>query len=139
VPGWASVPITGLQNGTTGGGQDAAQAVIVSTMAQFKSYAEGTGSAIILIQPGTYTGTLSPTANKTVIGLAPGVLSQGNVRLSGTDFFNIIIRNLAVRGNPCASYNECKAGDDAVAVENGAHHVWLDHVDIAGATVSFSP
>jgi pectate lyase len=81
------------------------------------------------VQPGTYSGTLNVGSNKTIIGTGPGVTIQGNIRISGSS--NIIIRDLAVRGNNCSSYDECRAGPDAVAIENSAHHVWLDHLDIA--------
>jgi pectate lyase len=53
------------------------------------------------------------------------------VALSGSGVSNIIIRNIAVRGLPCNSYDECRAGSDAVYMGNGAHHIWLDHLDIA--------
>jgi len=126
VPGFASV-----EGGTTGGGADLGTAVTVSTMSELQDAAEASGSAIILVEPGTYAGSLNVTADKTIIGTLPGVMIQGNVSISGSGVSNVIVRNLAVRGNPCATYDECKAGADAVYVGNGAHHVWLDHLDIS--------
>ena len=119
VPGFASVA-----GGTTGGGTDLAAAVTVSTMSDLQAAVAGASPAIVLVEPGTYQGTLSPGANKTIIGKAPGVTIRGTLRLSGAAVSNVIVRNLAVRGEPCSSYDECRAGADAVYVGNGAHHVW---------------
>ena len=129
VPGWASRPVAALPSGTTGG--KGGTTVTVTNMADLTKYATASSPMIILVEPGTYTGTLAPAANKTIVGKAPGVLLKGNVSISGTTKFNIVLRNMTLRGNVCNSYNECKAGVDAMAVENGAHHIWLDHIDIA--------
>lgn len=129
VPGWASVPALGLANGTTGGGQNPAAAVTVTSMAQLQSAAGGSNSGVVLVEPGTYSGTLSIGSNKTIIGKGPGVVVQGNVNLSGSS--NVILRNMTIRGNSCSTYDECRAGSDAVSVQNSAHHIWLDHLDVA--------
>jgi pectate lyase len=126
VPGFASVA-----GGTTGGGTNLAAAIVVSSMSALQDAVSGSNPAIVLIQPGTYSGTLRPGANKTIVGLKPGVTIKGNVMVSGSSVSNVIIRNIAVRGEPCNSYDECRAGADAVYVGNGAHHVWLDHLDIS--------
>ncbi len=126
VPGFASV-----SGGTTGGGKNLASAVTVTSMSALQNAAKGATPAIILVEPGNYDGTLTLGSNKTIIGKRTGVTLTGNIRISGSDTSNIIIRNLAVRGNKCNSYDECKAGDDAVYIGSGAHHVWLDHLDIA--------
>ena len=126
VPGFASV-----SGGTRGGGTDLATAVTVNSMSALESAAGGSDAAIILVEPGDYSGTLSVGSNKTIIGLAAGVKITGNVRISGSSTSNVIVRNIAVQGEPCASYDECRAGDDAVYVGDGAHHVWLDHLDIS--------
>ncbi|WP_437324690.1 pectate lyase family protein [Sorangium sp. So ce381] len=126
VPGFASVA-----GGTTGGGTDLSSAITVDSMSELQDAAKGATPAIILVKPGNYSGTLAPGANKTIIGVGPGVTIAGNIRMSGADVHNIIIRNLAVRGARCASYDECKSGADAVYTGNGAHHVWLDHLDIS--------
>ena len=55
----------------------------------------------------------------------------GNIEISGADKTNIIVRNMAVRQDRCSSYTECRAGSDAVYIGNSAHHIWLDHMDIA--------
>jgi pectate lyase len=126
APGWASV------NGeTTGGGTDLSGAITVSTMSELENAVSGTHSKIILVEPGIYTGTLSPDANTTVIGLRPGVTIWGSIQISGEDKTNIIVRNMAVRQDRCDSYEECRSGGDAVYIGRSAHHVWLDHLDIA--------
>jgi pectate lyase len=126
APGFASI-----NGGTTGGGTQLTSAITVSTMSALQAAVKGTNSAIILVEPGTYDGTLTPGSNKTIIGKAPGVLIKGNISMSGSTVSNLILRNLAVRGIPCSSYDECKAGADAVYIGNGAHHIWLDHLDIS--------
>lgn len=131
VPGFASVPGGSLPEGTVGGGTDLASAVTVSSMSELKSAASGSSPAIILVEPGNYSGALSIGSNKTIIGLAPGAKIIGNLKISGEGTSNVIVRNIAVQGEPCASYDECRAGADAVYVGNGAHHVWLDHMDIS--------
>lgn len=126
VPGFASV-----EGGTTGGGTNIASAITVNSMSALQNAVQGTNAAIVLVEPGIYNGTLSIGANKTIIGLRPGVTINGNIKISGSGAYNVIVRNIAVRGLPCSSYDECRAGADAVYVGNGAHHVWLDHLDIA--------
>jgi len=126
VPGFASVA-----GGTTGGGTNLASAVTVSTMSALQSAAGGSNAAIILVEPGTYNGTLSLGSNKTIIGVAPGVRINGNLRISGASVSNNIVRNISVRGLPCSTYDECRDGDDAVYVGSGAHHIWLDHLDVS--------
>lgn len=126
VPGFASVA-----GGTTGGGLDLARAVSVSSMTELRNAASGSSPAIVLVQPGIYAGELAPSANKTIVGVGPGVKISGNLKISGSDRNNIIVRNIAVQGEPCSSYDACKAGADGVYVGNGAHHVWLDHLDVS--------
>ncbi|WP_422382393.1 carbohydrate-binding protein [Marinicellulosiphila megalodicopiae] len=124
--GWAT-----QSGGTTGGGTNLSNAVTVSNMSSLQNAVKGSGAKIVLVSPGTYTGELRPGANTTIIGTAPGVIIQGNVKISGENYYNIIIRNIAVRGDYCGSYQECKDGKDAFYIGNKAHHVWVDHVDVA--------
>lgn len=126
VPGWASVA-----GGTKGGGTDLGSAVTVTSMAELQSAVGGAEPKIVLVKPGTYMGELAPGPNKTVIGTAPGVIIHGNILISGEDKTNIIIRNIAVRQDRCGSYEACRSGSDAVYIGQGAHHIWLDHMDVA--------
>jgi hypothetical protein len=126
VPGFASV-----NGSTTGGGTAIGSATTVSSMSALQDAAKGSNAAIILVEPGSYSGSLTLGANKTIIGKGPGVTINGNIKISGSGASNVIIRNLAVRGPHCNSYDECKSGSDAVYIGNDANHVWLDHLDVA--------
>ncbi|SMF65470.1 pectate lyase, partial [Alteromonadaceae bacterium Bs31] len=126
APGWAS-----MNGGTTGGGTDLSKAVTVTNMSALKSAVSGSSKKIVLVEPGNYDGTLSPGANTTIIGTAPGVRISGNISVSGSDKKNIIVRNIAVRGKPCGSNDACKSGSDGVYIGNGATNIWFDHVDVS--------
>lgn len=120
--GWAS-----LEGGTSGGAGGAE--VTVSTISQLQAEAKSSGNKVILIEKGIYTGKLTVSSNKTIVGKEPGVLIKGSVVISKVN--NVILRNFAVQGDRCNSYEECKDGADAVGILNNAHHVWLDHLDIS--------
>jgi pectate lyase len=60
---------------------------------------------------------------------APGVVLRGHLELNGSA--NVIIRNLKIVGYNCADANQCKLGKDAITIEGGSHHIWLDHCDIS--------
>lgn len=120
--GWAS-----QAGGTTGGA--GGTEVTVNTMSQLQAEAKSSGKKVILIEKGIYTGKLTVSSDKTLIGKEPGVLIKGSVVISKVN--NVILRNFAVQGDRCNSYEECKDGTDAVGILNNAHHVWLDHLDIS--------
>lgn len=120
--GWAS-----QAGGTTGG--SGGTEVTVNNMSQLQAEAKSSGKKVILIEKGIYTGKLTVSSDKTIIGKEPGVLIKGSVVISKVS--NVILRNFAIQGNRCNSYEECKDGDDAVGILNNAHHVWLDHLDIS--------
>lgn len=135
VPGWAS-----QGGGTTGGGTDLGAAVSVTTMSDLQKHASGTDPKIILVEPGEYKGTLMIGANKTIIGTRPGVVIKGYVEMRADkadsggvnmETHNIIIRNLAVQGDPCNDLTLCRQGPDAIYMGGGAHHIWLDHLDVS--------
>jgi pectate lyase len=134
VPGWAST-----SGGTTGGGTNLSAAITVSTFNDLQNAVAGTTPKIILVKPGIYIGSLLVGANKTIIGTEPGVVIQGRIELRADkkdilknyETYNNIIRNIAVKGNKCNSYEECSSGEDAVTICGGTHHIWLDHVDIS--------
>jgi len=120
--GWAS-----QAGGTTGGA--GGTEVTVNTMSQLQSEAKSSGKKVIIIEKGNYSGKLTVSSDKTIIGKEPGVLIKGSVVISKVS--NVILRNFAVQGDRCNSYEECKDGTDAVGILNNAHHVWLDHLDIS--------
>jgi len=108
-------------------------------MADLQMYASGTDPRIILLEPGEYVGALLVGANKTIIGKRPGVLIKGYIHMradkvdnGGTnkETHNIIIRNLAVQGDYCDDLTICRNGPDAIYMGYGAHHIWLDHLDV---------
>ena len=120
--GWAS------QSGGTSGGNGGTE-VTVSSMSQLQSEARSSGKKIIILTKGTYTGDRIPVASdKTIVGREPGVLIVGGVSVSKES--NVILRNFAIQGNRCETYDDCKGGVDAMSISSNAHHVWLDHLDI---------
>lgn len=122
--GWAS-----QSGGTTGG--KGGSVVTVKTMSDLQTQAKSSGKKIILVEKGTYAGTLTVASDKSILGKEPGVVIQGNVKISGSSTSNVILRNMAIKGDKCSSYDECKGGADAMYIGNEAHHVWLDHMDIS--------
>jgi pectate lyase len=107
-------------------------------MSELQQAVAGTAAKIILVKPGVYKGELLMGANKTVIGTAPGVLIDGRVEmradkkdiLKNLETYNIIMRNIAVKGEFCDDMRICRDGEDAVGICGGTHHIWLDHMDI---------
>ena len=60
--------------------------------------------------------------NKSILGVGGDArLVDGGLAVRGTS--NVIIRNIAFRG----------ANDDAICISDRAHHVWVDHCDLAAA------
>jgi len=123
-------PIGWAEN-VTGGGTDLSRSVTVNNSEMLENSVKGNEPKIILIEPGTYKTTLNPGSNTTIIGLRPGVKIKGSIQFEGSDKENLIVRNLAIRGEKCYGYNECKNGADAFGIKEKAKMVWLDHLDIA--------
>ena len=122
--GWASVDALG-QSGTSGGGS--AAPIWVDTAASFMTNVAGTAPRVIYVT-GTLRGSFGIGSNKTIVGVC-GAEIHGHLGLAGS--VNVIVRNLTVVGNNCVdSPSDCSAGDDAITVSNGAHHVWFDHDDV---------
>lgn len=119
--GWAS------QSGGTTGGTGGTE-VAVTTMAQLQSEAKSQGKKTILLAKGTYSGSLILASDKSILGREPGVVLKGSVHISKQS--NIILRNLAVQGERCDSYDACKGGDDGIGITE-SHHIWLDHLDVS--------
>jgi pectate lyase len=119
--GWAS------QSGGTIGGAGGTE-VTVTTMSQLQSEAKSAGKKIILVAKGTYTGQLIISSNKSILGKEPGILLKGDIHISKQS--NIILRNIAVQGNRCDSYDACKDGEDGISITESSH-IWLDHLDVS--------
>ena len=123
--GWASVNAEG-QDGTFGGRDGAA--VDVSTLQELIDNV-GTDTPRTLRITGEITATsrVDIGSNKTLLG-ATGAVLRGSFLIR--DVQNVILQNLTIRGNDCNGSTTTCGNDDAVAIF-GAHHVWLDHLDIA--------
>jgi pectate lyase len=119
--GWAS------QSGGTTGGAGGTE-VAVATMAQLQAEAKSAGKKIILLAKGTYSGRLDIASDKSLLGREPGVLIKGDIHIDKAS--NIILRNVAVQGVRCDSYDACHDGQDGIRI-TGSHHIWLDHLDVS--------
>jgi len=108
--GWASV-----SGGTTGGA--GGPTVTVTSGSQLVSEMQAAGPRTIQV-----SGTLSLSgmndvgSDKTVIGLGSNATITGG-GLDVDEVSNVIIRNLTFRD----------WDDDAINVQEGSHHVWIDH------------
>ncbi|ABX06097.1 MAG TPA: hypothetical protein DEF47_09495 [Herpetosiphon sp.] len=120
--GWATVAGSGLSTTTGGTG---GSTVTAANFTELQNYAKSSSPMIIKFS-GTMQGTLTVASNKTIIG-SNGALIQGNVKISGAQ--NIILQNFAINGNSCSSYDNCRAGSDALGISN-SHHIWADHLTI---------
>jgi pectate lyase len=129
--GWAASGCTmGSVTTTTGGG--AAAPVTVTTIADFNANAAGNGAKVIQVS-GTLSGSVSIGSNKTIIGM-PGASIVGHVDLDRS--VNVILQNLTIVGLNCADVvsnatPDCQDGADAITVDHGAHHIWIDHLDVS--------
>jgi pectate lyase len=111
--GWASV------DGGTTGGQGGAT-VTVSDAAALVARAQSTPPLVIRV-----VGTIrleDPVrvkSNKSILGVgSDATLVGGGLFL--TKVHNVIIRNLTITGAP-----------DAINMESGVHHAWVDHCDLS--------
>ena len=135
--GWASQSGMGVTT-TTGGGN--ATPVTVTTLAALTSAAAGTAAKVIYVTGKLAAGKITVGSNKTIVGLC-GAEIHGHLGMNGSS--NVIIRNLKIVGygvGNCAldpdfdSSVGCSSGNDAVTIENEAHHIWVDHCDISDGT-----
>jgi pectate lyase len=111
--GWASV-----EAGATGG--KGGQTFRVSDAKSLTKAACGDEPAIIVITgPIALEEKVRVGSNKTILGGEKAELTGGSLHL--TKVHNVIIRNLSIHDSP----------DDAINVEGGSHHVWIDHCDLS--------
>ena len=127
--GWASVADLGLE-GTTGG--EGGEVVDVATTQDFIAANERVEPLVIRVS-GTIgeSQRLKAGSNKTILGVGERPTIQGSLEIEGVQ--NVIVRNLYVVGNNCSDGRDgsCEGGSDAVQISEGAHHVWIDHLDIS--------
>jgi len=127
--GWAAsgCSMGGLST-TTGGGN--ASATTVSSASAFSSAVSGSSAAVIHVS-GSFSGTFKIGSNKTIVGLS-GAKITGNLTFDGSS--NDILQNLTIVGLNCSdvpSNGDCQDGADGITVENSAHHIWIDHLDVS--------
>lgn len=154
VPGWA-----GHAGGTTGGGTDLTRATVVTNQGEFDAALAGNGLILIqpgeyeIGDPADPDfGGVRLRSHTSIIGTGPGVVLHGNIRIQTQDDFpvsNVILRNFELRGRACeladcagrdvcdmtpesaeAAFEACRRGEDGIVIRDGAHHVWVDHVDV---------
>lgn len=134
--------------GTTGGA--AGPLVVASNLASLKAYLESTNVYRVLIVsnidlsslsnhsggfPAGYpTGEILVRSHKTIYSTNGATISRGTLRLGKASLGpqkNVIIRNLKFRDLWVydSSGNYDTYGWDYVHLEEGSHHVWVDHCD----------
>jgi pectate lyase len=126
--GWAAIPGTGFNAPTSGGCN--ATPVTVTSLSALNTALMGFQNKVVRLN-GQVTGTVNVTANTTLEGMA-GARITGGIVIDGA--INVIIRNLTIVGNNCADASNCEDGLDAVSINGGAHHVWVDHCDISNGS-----
>ena len=123
---------------TTGGGNATPQTV--TTLAAFTSAVSGTAAKVIYVTGKLAAGKVSVGSNKTIVGLC-GAEIHGHLGFSGSS--NVIVRNIKIVGygvGDCSldpDYDKsvgCSSGNDAITVNNSAHHLWFDHCDVSDGT-----
>jgi pectate lyase len=120
-----------IAGGTTGGA--GGTTVTVTTQAQLDSAASQVGPYYIQVSgmvPLAFGHQVSVASDKTIVGVGCGSgILYGGLSIDGSS--NVIVQGLAigesyVPGDPTGS---C-CNDDAIAITNQAHHVWVDHCDL---------
>ncbi len=117
--GFASIIDLG-QNGTTGGAGGIV--VTVSNAADFLSYIQRLGPYVIRVD-GTIAlnSMVNVQSHKTIVGVGSnGVITGGGLNMERVS--NIIIRNLLFQSSV----------DDAINIQDQAHHIWVEHCDFTG-------
>lgn len=118
--GFASVSALGIETTTGGAG---GRILTVDSKTAFLETIQLQEPCIIRVN-GTIPldRMVKVSSNKTIVGVDKnGVISGGGLTLSGVS--NVIIRNLRFENSV----------DDAITIENGTHHVWIDHCDLTQA------
>jgi pectate lyase len=118
--GFAAVSALG-QSGTTGGA--GGQTVTVSNATEFVAAVKRTEPLIIQVNGTIALSSMQKvTSNKTIVGVGTsGKITGGGLNISAVS--NVIIRNL--------TFADLK--DDAINVQDSAHHIWIDHNDLSNA------
>jgi pectate lyase len=108
--GWATV------NGTTTGGAGG-PTVTVTSGSQLISQMQAAGARTIQVSGAvTLSGMNDVAPDKTIVGLGSNATIEGG-GLDLNEVSNVIIQNLTFQD----------WDDDAINVQEGSHHVWIDH------------
>ncbi|MCJ7544060.1 MAG: right-handed parallel beta-helix repeat-containing protein [Phycisphaerae bacterium] len=119
--GFAAVAAEG-QEGTTGG--TGGPEVTVATAEEFLAAIQGDQPRVVRIAGPIVlpAGMHRVGSNKSILGVGGTArFRRGGLAISGAS--NVIIRNIAFRD----------ATEDAITITDRAHHVWVDHCDLAAA------
>lgn len=118
--GFAGVTAKGRE-GTTGGA--GGPVLTATTTAQLLDYIKRPGPQVIQIS-GTITLARMEwvTSDKTVVGVGDSAVITGG-GLTVKNAANVIIRNISFRNSR----------DDGINIDDGSHHVWVDHNTFGGA------
>jgi pectate lyase len=127
--GWAAIPGGGYPQPTNGGCN--ATPVTATTLSALNTALTGFSNKVVRVS-GTITGTINVTTNTTLEGAAAGATIRGSVVIDGA--INVIVRNLTIVGNNCSDTSDCQDGADALSINGGSHHVWVDHCDISNGS-----
>jgi pectate lyase len=114
--GWASV------DGGTTGGRDGPSVTVRDPAAFAAAVAGDTPVTVVVAGPIVLDRTVRVASNTSIVGADRGaVLSGAGLHIGRAH--NVIVRNLSIHGSR----------DDAISVQDGSHHVWIDHCDLARA------
>jgi pectate lyase len=119
VHGYATV-----NGSTTGGGSASAQTV--TSLSALTSAVSGSSAAVVKVSGNfSCSSDVLVGSNKTVVGVGSGSgLTGCGLNLKGVS--NVIIRNLKIAKVAASSGN-----GDAIHLDKGTHHVWIDHNDLS--------
>ena len=128
------VGFASIGTGTTGG--TGGTTVVVTTIADLKTYASSTAAYIIYLQgtvgtndagtvdtAGGSMSVVTVKGNKTIFGL-PGSKLLGRMLIKSVS--NVIIRNMTIQGPGAVDVD----GQDAMTIQ-ASTNVWIDHCDIS--------
>lgn len=102
--------------------------VMVDSIDELRQFAESDDPHIIMVS-GQLEGDVNIGSNTTIRGM-PGASIHGELRIVGNEDAqreNVILANLTLRGNAC----DGGCDDRDVITVRYAHHIWIDHCDIA--------
>ncbi|WP_327587149.1 pectate lyase [Nonomuraea sp. NBC_00507] len=116
------VGFASMNGGTTGGA--GGSTVTVSTASALASaLSSGSTQTIRISGMISISGMYRVASNKSILGVGSGSgLNGGGLTMNGVS--NIIIRNLTIQNS----------SDDAINVQDGSHHIWIDHNNFTRAS-----